>query len=215
MAREGTWTPGSISFGTPAPLTKALLGTEPRWGVSKPIAAGLVTGSWSPQGPSPWKVKVKEGFHPRAGRVTLTLMGWEALSVTTSDILDWASRSTKLELKGVPWNRDHMGGGRRPVLPQAAQGTCPQLWVSPGEPTGVGGAAPEFTVAQCPRSDQVGVGGSESDCANLLNSTRGKKKRIGYRWFYPFAIFGILQLIFNYTTNRYMYFLGPHSAQNN
>lgn len=35
------------------------------------------------------------------------------------------------------------------------------------------------TMAPCPRSDQGGIGGGESGHANLPNSTRGKKRRVG------------------------------------
>ena len=47
---------------------------------------------------------------------------------------------TKGDLKGVTEAQAMQGGKCQPVLPKAAQGTCPWLWWSPGKPDGVGGA---------------------------------------------------------------------------
>lgn len=127
------------------------------------LACSLAPGL--PEGPSPWQAKVKRGFYPKAGGVPQALW-WRRLFLWQPPSAGCAWRVTNGDLKGVIEAEATQGRERRPVLPQAARGTCPQLWGPPGKSDGVGGAAPESHPG-FPGLTRGVDGGGESGHANF------------------------------------------------
>ena len=206
-------TRGCIWSRTPAPQgclhrAKALLDVDHRWGRGcgfKPTAAGLFT----VRVPALDKQKWNGDFTPRqegswASPVVWGLFLWQPLRAGC------VSGVTTVDLIGVTEAQAVQGGECQPVLPQAAQGTCPWLWGSPGNLLGLEGL---WVPAQhrglgsqvWPQEAVVAVSLARLNSYNSPPSSLPQV--IGCEWLSLYVIFGILQFLFTQLTDPcYLFF---------